>query len=79
MADRVEEELEKMIGELKHYQKEELFTRKEIKKIVKLRRQHEYDIVRKDADVRHYMEAVEFEKKLDSIKEKRKVKQRKFK
>ena len=42
MADKVEAILEKMTDELQFYLKEELFSKREVKKIVKERRNHEY-------------------------------------
>ena len=38
MADKVENIMEKMVDELNYYKNEELFSRGEIKKIVKQRR-----------------------------------------
>ena len=42
MADKVENIMERMVDELQYYQKEELFSKREIKKLVKERRNHEY-------------------------------------
>ena len=49
MADKVENILEKMSDELIWYQEENLFTQKQVMKIVKSRRDHEYQLQRKDA------------------------------
>jgi hypothetical protein len=42
MADKVENIMEKMMDELTYYQTEEIFSKREIKKIVKQRRNQEY-------------------------------------
>ena len=42
MADKVENILEKMTDELLWYQEESLFSRRQVTKIVKSRRDHEY-------------------------------------
>jgi hypothetical protein len=44
MADKVENILEKMTDELQYYIKEELFSKREVKKIVKERRSQEYKL-----------------------------------
>ena len=44
MADKVENILEKMSDELLWYQEENLFTTTQVKKIVKQRRSHEYQL-----------------------------------
>ena len=49
MADKVDNIMEHMLSEFTFYQREELFSNKEIKTIVKLRRSHEYQLYRKDA------------------------------
>lgn len=49
MADRVEQLMEKMVDELAFYQKEGYFNKRELKDIVKKRRDFEYNLQRKDA------------------------------
>ena len=44
MADKVENVLEKMTDEFQYYLKEELFTKREIRKMVKSRRNNEYKL-----------------------------------
>jgi|DEB19_MinimDraft_2_1074335.scaffolds.fasta_scaffold302907_1 hypothetical protein len=44
MADKVDSLLEKMVDELAYYQKETLFSKKEITKIVKQRKKDEYSM-----------------------------------
>jgi U3 small nucleolar RNA-associated protein 6 len=75
MADKVETVLEKMTDELQFYLKEELFSKREVKKIVKSRRNFEYKLQRKDANVLFFLESIKFEKQLDKMRAKRKKKQ----
>jgi len=42
MADKVEQTLERTIPELSYYKTENFFTKKELKEIMKKRREHEY-------------------------------------
>jgi U3 small nucleolar RNA-associated protein 6 len=70
----VENIIEKMLDEFSYYEKEELFTRKEIKKIVKQRRESEYQMYRKDCGVEHFLKSIKFEQDLETIKKKRKKK-----
>jgi len=58
MADKVDSLLEKMVDEFAYYQKETLFSKKEITKIVKQRRKDEYLMQRKDADISMFLEAI---------------------
>ena len=44
MADKVEAVMEKMTDELHYYIREELFSKREVKKIVKERRNSEYKL-----------------------------------
>ena len=44
MADKVEAVLERMTDELQYYIKESLYSKKEVKKIVKERRNSEYKL-----------------------------------
>ncbi len=71
MADKVETVLEKMTDELQYYLRESLFSRKEVKKIVKERRNAEYKMQRKDANVMFFIESIKFERQLDMIRAKR--------
>ena len=72
MADKVENILEKMTDELIWYQDEEIFSSRQVKKIVKSRRNHEYQLQRKDATVGFFLEAVKYERQLERVKAKRK-------
>ena len=71
MADKVETVLEKMTDELQYYLRENLFSKKEVKKIVKERRNSEYKMQRKDASVMFFLESIKFERQLDRIRAKR--------
>ena len=75
MADKVETVLEKMTDELQYYLRENLFSKKEVKKIVKERRNAEYKMQRKDASVMFFLESIKFERQLDRIRAKRVNKQ----
>jgi len=44
MADKVETVMERMTDELQYYIKEEIFSKREVKKIVKERRNAEYKL-----------------------------------
>jgi 23S rRNA maturation mini-RNase III len=62
MADKVDAVLEKMTDELQYYLREGLFSKKEVKKIVKERRNAEYKLHRKDANVMFFIESIKFER-----------------
>ena len=65
MADKVDNHLEKMVDELNFYKEEALFSGKEITSIVKTRKSAEYSMMRKDADVSFFLDAIKYERKLD--------------
>lgn len=71
MADKVENILEKMTDELQYYIKEEIFSKKEVKKIVKERRNSEYKLQRKDANLIFFLDSIKFEIKLEKLRQKR--------
>ena len=71
MADKVDNHLEKMVDELNFYKEEALFSGKEIIYIVKTRKSNEYSMMRKDADVSFFLDAIKYERKLEQIKLKR--------
>jgi hypothetical protein len=68
MADKVENILEKMTDELQYYIKEEIFSKKEVKKIVKERRNSEYKLQRKDANLMFFLDSIKFEIKLEKLR-----------
>ena len=74
MADKVDEILEKMVDELIYYKDEGIFSHKEVKKIVKSRREAEYQCQRKDAQVAFFLDAIKYEQQLEKVKVKRKKK-----
>ena len=75
MADKVENILERMTDELQYYLREGLFSKKEVKKIVKERRNAEYKLQRKDANLLFFIDSIKFERQLDRIRAKRVKKQ----
>ena len=72
MADKVDNILEKMTDELIWYQEESIFTVNQVRKIVKSRRNHEYQLQRKDATIDFFLDAIKYERQLDAVKSKRK-------
>jgi len=68
MADKVENILEKMTDELQYYIKEEIFSKKEVKKIVKERRNSEYKLQKKDANLMFFLDSIKFEIKLEKLR-----------
>jgi U3 small nucleolar RNA-associated protein 6 len=71
MADKVEAIMEQMTEELQYYLREELFSKREVKRIVKERRNFEYRLQRKDANLLFFLDSIKFEKKLDRLRAKR--------
>ena len=74
MADKVDAVIEKMTDELHYYLQQDLFSKREVKKIVKERRNHEYRMQRKDASLLFFTDSIQFEKRLDKLRLKRKKK-----
>ena len=72
MADRVDNIMEHMLEEFNFYQIEELFSKGEIKNIVRIRRSNEYQMHRKDAEVSYFIDAINYERKLQKTKNIRK-------
>jgi|TARA_B110000285_G_C14662063_1_gene396506 hypothetical protein len=68
MADRVDNIMEHMLEEFNFYQIEELFSKGEIKNIVKNRRSYEYQMHRKDAEIPFFIDAIHYEKQLQKTK-----------
>ena len=65
MADKINLSLEKFLPELEVLVENKVFTRNEIKKIIKKRRQYEYTFERKDVTKADYFKAIKYEKILD--------------
>ena len=59
MADTVAYLLEEMIPELEDFERRGLFTRREIKRIVAARREHEYRLKRRAALKEDFLRAIE--------------------
>ena len=72
MADKVDNILEKMTDELLWYSEESIFSKEQVKKIVKARRDQEYQLQRKDAQISYFLDAIQYEKNLERRKNKRK-------
>ena len=63
--------MEKMTDELLWYREENLFSVGQVKKIVKARRDHEYQLQRKDATIGFFLDAIKYERQLERVKIKR--------
>ena len=72
MADKVDNILEKMTDELLWYSEESIFSKEQVKKIVKARRDQEYQLQRKDAQVSYFLDAIQYEKNLEKRKNRKK-------
>ena len=59
MADTVAYLMEEMIPELEDFERRGLFTRREIKRIVAARREHEYRLKRRAALKEDFLRAIE--------------------
>lgn len=68
MADTVHYHLERMLPELDDLEKRGLFTRSEIKEIVRKRRDFEYLLKRHSTLKQDYVRYIEYEKKLEALR-----------
>jgi U3 small nucleolar RNA-associated protein 6 len=75
MADKIQLTLENMIPELENFVQNGVFTKNEIKKIIKKRRFYEYQFERKDVTKVEYFKAIKYEKVLDKRRLKKKKEQ----
>ena len=73
MADKINLSLENMIPELEYFAQTGIFTKSDIKKIIKKRRQYEYTFEKKDVTKADFFKAIKYEKILD----KRRIKKKK--
>ncbi|KAI9352839.1 U3 small nucleolar RNA-associated protein 6-domain-containing protein [Obelidium mucronatum] len=73
MAEQVRFHLEKMIPELEDMEQRGVFTKAEIKEIVKRRTAHEYAIHRRIGRRADYLKYIEYEINLDRLRKKRKI------
>jgi U3 small nucleolar RNA-associated protein 6 len=67
MADKVDNILEKMAPELKYYEKAQIFSPEEVKRILKERREHEYQIHAPSSELSEFLSAIVYEKKLEKL------------
>ncbi len=68
MADLVRSTMEAMVPDLLVLMKKKVFTRKEVKEILKVRENFEYSFLRRNASKKDYLKAIEYEYELvDSI------------
>lgn len=72
MADVVQYRLEKMIPELDDLEKRGLFSKSEIREIVKKRRDFEYRLKRPSTIKEDYLRYIEYEKQLEALRKLRK-------
>lgn len=72
MADTVAYHMERMLPELEDLEKRELFTRDEIKEIVRQRRDFEYLMKRHSALKQDFLRYVDYETQLESVRKARK-------
>lgn len=69
MADRVQYNMEKMVSELESYRRFGIFTEKEIKEIIEVRRTHEYRLQRNRKQLVDYLRYITYEMELEQRKE----------
>lgn len=72
MADVVQYRLERMIPELDDLEKRGLFSKQEIREIVKRRRDFEYCMKRPNPNKEDYLRYIEYEKQLEALRKLRK-------
>jgi hypothetical protein len=73
MADTVQEILEGMVPELEDLARKKLFSRSEIKEIVRKRRDFEYKLKRRESQKQEYLRYIAYESALDRLRAKRKT------
>ncbi|RIA97455.1 U3 small nucleolar RNA-associated protein 6-domain-containing protein [Glomus cerebriforme] len=72
MAETVQYYLEQMVPELEDLEHKEIFTKEEIKSIVKKRTNFEYALKRRPAQIIDFLKYIEYEMNLDLLRKKRK-------
>jgi U3 small nucleolar RNA-associated protein 6 len=65
MADKIQLTLENMIPELEYFVENGIFTKIEVKKIIKKRRYYEYQFEKKDVSKLEFFKAIKYEKVLE--------------
>ena len=72
MADVVSRILERMLPEILATERSHIFTKGEVQQIVKERTRYEYVLVRKESKIQDYLRYVQYELKLELLKQTRK-------
>ncbi|KAJ1822479.1 U3 snoRNP protein [Coemansia sp. RSA 2599] len=72
MAEAVQYQLERMVPELEDLERRSLFTKSELKAIVKKRTNFEYSLKRRKAPCASYLRYIEYEMNVDALRTKRK-------
>ncbi|KAJ2720967.1 U3 snoRNP protein [Coemansia sp. Benny D115] len=72
MAENVQYHLERMVGELEDLERRELFTKAELKSIVKKRTKFEYSLKRRRVPREAFLRYIEYEMNVDALRLKRK-------
>eukprot|EP00126_Sphaerothecum_destruens_P005935 Sdes_comp19124_c0_seq1m9837 len=72
MAEAVQIQMEKMIPELEDLEEKGIFSKNEIKMIVKKRRDFEYSLRRRATEKENFLKYIEFEMNLESLRKTRK-------
>jgi U3 small nucleolar RNA-associated protein 6 len=72
MADTVAYHMERMLPELEDLEKRELFSKEELKEIVRQRRDFEYLLKRHSALKQDFLRYVDYETQLESVRKARK-------
>ncbi len=70
MADKIQLTLEGMIPELNSLVNKEIFSKQQVKGIIKKRRAHEYNLAKKKVFLEDFLKAIRYEKILSKRKEK---------
>ncbi|KAJ2857175.1 U3 snoRNP protein [Coemansia erecta] len=72
MAEAVQYQLERMVPELEDLERQQLFTKPEIKAIIKKRTTFEYALKRRKAPLTSFLRYIEYEMNVDALRIKRK-------
>ncbi|CAG8688995.1 17119_t:CDS:2, partial [Dentiscutata heterogama] len=72
MAETVQYYLEKMVPELEDYERKELFSKQEIKSIIRKRTNFEYSLKKRPCQKDDFLKYIEYEMNLEKLRKKRK-------
>ncbi|CAG8522616.1 3654_t:CDS:10 [Cetraspora pellucida] len=72
MAETVQYYLEKMVPELEDYERKELFSKQEIKSIIRQRTNFEYSLKKRPCQKIDFLKYIEYEMNLEQLRKKRK-------